>query len=174
MNEVFRCTARSKRSGERCKKAAMRGRNVCMFHGGKTPRGVASGSFKTGRYSQHLPTRLAARYCEAQNDQKLLDLHEEIALIDARIADMLDGLTGDTARDNEKWGCVMELIEQRRRTVESECRHMQQLGQFVAIDQVMTLAGALLAAVKQHVDDKEVLRLIAADFSRLTDGGQDN
>ena len=29
-----RCNARSKRSGEQCCKAAMRGKNVCRMHGG--------------------------------------------------------------------------------------------------------------------------------------------
>lgn len=29
-----RCNARSKRSGEQCRKAAMRGKDVCRMHGG--------------------------------------------------------------------------------------------------------------------------------------------
>jgi hypothetical protein len=46
MNTVFvtaggkiackRCTAKSKRSGEQCKKPAMRGKAVCDFHGGRS------------------------------------------------------------------------------------------------------------------------------------------
>ena len=32
--EVPRCQARSKRSGEQCRKAAMRGKSVCRTHGG--------------------------------------------------------------------------------------------------------------------------------------------
>lgn len=31
-----RCTAKSKRSGEQCKKPAMRGKAVCDFHGGRS------------------------------------------------------------------------------------------------------------------------------------------
>ena len=42
--EVARCQAKSKRSGEQCRKAAMRGKKVCRTHGGastgpKTPEG---------------------------------------------------------------------------------------------------------------------------------------
>ena len=42
--EVARCRAKSKRSGEQCRKAAMRGKKVCRTHGGastgpKTPEG---------------------------------------------------------------------------------------------------------------------------------------
>lgn len=45
--EVLRCQACSKRSGEQCRKAAMRGKRVCRTHGGastgpKTKAGRAS------------------------------------------------------------------------------------------------------------------------------------
>ncbi len=51
------CTATSKRTGERCRKSAMLGRTVCLAHGGRTPRGVASPHFKHGRHSKQLPFR---------------------------------------------------------------------------------------------------------------------
>lgn len=37
MDDARRCTARSKRSGERCKRAAIVGGTVCSAHGGKAP-----------------------------------------------------------------------------------------------------------------------------------------
>ena len=55
-----RCTAMSKRSGEQCKKPAMRGKAVCDFHGGrstgpKTEAGKArqrAALTKTGAYTK--------------------------------------------------------------------------------------------------------------------------
>lgn len=55
-----RCTAKSKRSGEQCKKPAMRGKAVCDFHGGrstgpKTEAGKAkqrAAVLKTGNYTK--------------------------------------------------------------------------------------------------------------------------
>ena len=49
-----RCHAKSKRSGERCKAPAVRGWNVCRFHGarGGAPEGEANGAWKHGRYSK--------------------------------------------------------------------------------------------------------------------------
>lgn len=41
MDEARRCTAKSKRSGERCKRAAVVGLTVCSMHGAKSPRAVA-------------------------------------------------------------------------------------------------------------------------------------
>lgn len=37
MDDDRRCTAKSKRSQQRCKRAAIRGGNVCATHGGKAP-----------------------------------------------------------------------------------------------------------------------------------------
>ena len=49
-----RCTATSKRTRQRCKAPAVRGWNVCRFHGagGGAPKGKANGAWKHGHYSQ--------------------------------------------------------------------------------------------------------------------------
>jgi hypothetical protein len=49
-----RCSATSKRTGERCKAPAVRGWNVCRFHGarGGAPKGEANGSYKHGLHTQ--------------------------------------------------------------------------------------------------------------------------
>ena len=39
---AFRCQALSKRSKQQCKKAASKGKRVCMFHGGKSTGPVTS------------------------------------------------------------------------------------------------------------------------------------
>jgi hypothetical protein len=83
------CTGISKRTGKPCGEQPMRGRDVCYHHGAMTPRGIASPHTITGRYSKHLPTRMAARYQEAQADPELLVLRDEIALLDSRLADVL-------------------------------------------------------------------------------------
>ena len=40
---ALRCQALSKRSKQQCKKAASKGKRVCMFHGGKSTGPVTSG-----------------------------------------------------------------------------------------------------------------------------------
>jgi hypothetical protein len=49
-----RCSATSKRTGERCKAPAVRGWTVCRFHGarGGAPKGEANGSYKHGLHTQ--------------------------------------------------------------------------------------------------------------------------
>lgn len=73
----------------------------CYKHGGATPRGIDSPHLKHGRYSRDIPTRLAARYEEAQRDPTLLTLDQDIALIDARLADVLSRV--DTGESGALW-----------------------------------------------------------------------
>lgn len=96
---MAQCTAKSKQSGERCKRGSTPGMTVCYIHGGKSRRGIASGTFKDGRRSKDLPTRLAARYDASRKDPDLLNLTDEIAMTDAFIADATKGLDhGESGR----------------------------------------------------------------------------
>jgi hypothetical protein len=85
----MRCRAKAKHSQERCRQAVVPGMEVCYYHGGKSPRGPASPHFRTGRYSKFLPARMRARYEAAERDPALTSLHSELALVDARLLDLL-------------------------------------------------------------------------------------
>lgn len=67
----------------------MTGSTVCYMHGGKSPKGIASPSFRHGRYSKYLPARLAERYDDARNDPDALALKDERALLEARLTEVL-------------------------------------------------------------------------------------
>ena len=56
MQKAPRCRAHSKRTRERCRAPAVRGWNVCRFHGagGGAPRGPAHGNYKHGGRSKEL------------------------------------------------------------------------------------------------------------------------
>src|SRR5688500_13133655 len=84
-----KCTARSKqRGGAPCDAWAMKGRTVCITHGGRSRLGPGSGLYKDGRYSKFLPARMAADYQAAKDDSKLLELRDNIATVDARLIDL--------------------------------------------------------------------------------------
>ncbi len=93
------CGAKT-RAGAQCQNASM-SNGRCRMHGGSTPTGVALPQTKHGRYSKHLPTRLAGAYAEAQADGRLLELRDDIALIDARLQDVLGRV--DTGESGEVW-----------------------------------------------------------------------
>lgn len=69
----------------------------CYLHGGKSLVGPASPQYVNGRYSKHLPTRIAAAYRDAQADPDLISVRDEIALVDARTNEVLSRLDSKEA-----------------------------------------------------------------------------
>lgn len=170
---MAQCTARSKRSGIQCKRLAAVGRTTCAMHGGKTPLGPASPSFKTGRYSKLLPTRLAATYEAGRQDPELLALADEIALTDARLTETLDGWTDAKPLTAEAWRDASSMIEQRRRLCESEGRRMLAMQQMITAQEAHVLIGRIIGIVTTHVTDRAILARIAADVAGLVGRADD-
>lgn len=73
------------RLGKPCRRAVVPGRNRCRFHGGLVARGLANPQTITGRYSQDMPTRMLARYEDAQKDREALSIRNEIDYVTALI-----------------------------------------------------------------------------------------
>ncbi|HEX8219765.1 MAG TPA: HGGxSTG domain-containing protein [Chloroflexia bacterium] len=99
------------RSGKPCESRPMpNGR--CRMHGGSSPSGIASATFKTGIHSKDLPTRLLKRYSDALANEAFLSLQSDIALLDVRIGELLQRLdTGET-------GAVWKELKEAWRSVE--------------------------------------------------------
>ena len=84
--EVARCRAKSKRSGEQCRKAAMRGKKVCRTHGGastgpKTPEGrqrCAEAKTVHGRETRAIRSKRDAKLKELRDLERMM---EDIGLI---------------------------------------------------------------------------------------------
>lgn len=89
------CGAKTK-AGTPCQRAPM-ANGRCSRHGGKTLRGIASPTFKHGRASKYMPTRLLGKYEEAMKDPELLNLRSDIAVVEARLAELMETLsTGES------------------------------------------------------------------------------
>jgi hypothetical protein len=97
----MQCHAMSKQRRARCRQPVVPGKDVCYYHGGKTPQGPALPQFKTGRYSKCLPARLLAGYRAAERDPELTQLRSDIALVDARMMDLLSRV--DTGEAGAVW-----------------------------------------------------------------------
>ena len=102
------CGART-RSGGRCKRPGNGAGGRCSLHGGKSLTGVASPTFKSGRYSKYLPQNLLGRYHEAAGDPELLAGREEVALLDVRIAAALKGLA--LGESGAQWTAVRAAFD---------------------------------------------------------------
>lgn len=84
----------------------------CRYHGGKSLSGIASPTFKTGRYSKYLPERMLARYKQAASDPELLAMRSDIALLDARLSDVLGRV--DTGEAGALWRAAREMYADAR------------------------------------------------------------
>jgi hypothetical protein len=121
-----RCTAKSKTTGQQCRQSALTGSTKCHYHGGATPRGEASPHWRSGRHARHLPERLLARYAEAEADPKMLEQRDELALIDARIADLLS--IADTGESGQAWRAMRDLWRQAAGNPEARDDLLRQIG----------------------------------------------
>lgn len=105
----MQCTAKSKRTGERCKSKAVTGREVCRMHGGKSLAGIASPTFKTGRWSKHLPQGLLDAHNDIQNDPEIMSVRQDIQLLDALLVMNLKKL--DTNESGEAWNIMRKAVD---------------------------------------------------------------
>lgn len=114
----MRCTAKSKQSGEQCKRHAKPGSTKCKIHGGDTPVGIASTHFKTGKYSKHLPQGLLDIYNDVQSDENLLSVRGDVELLDVLIRAKLVNL--DTGESAAHWDALLKNIIKARKAYKSE------------------------------------------------------
>jgi len=148
----------------------MRGRTVCLAHGGRTPRGAASPHFKTGRYSRSLPGHLVADYERALHDPKLLSLRNEIAVNEAMLVTVLQQL-GDAPNEPAKDRCIFRQITRhidlKRRLVESEVRHMVLAREMMTAEEAMALVRSVFGIVQRYIPDPSDRQAIADELSAL-------
>ena len=91
--QAWMCGAQLRnKPGRFCKVRKMKGRNRCRIHGGTTPVGIQAQSFTHGRYSKYMPTGFLARYEASLADPEILSLKSEIAISQARVAELLQNL----------------------------------------------------------------------------------
>jgi len=137
----------------------------CRFHGGRSPRGIAAGSYKHGRYSKDLPTRLAARAEEAIQNPALLEFREDIALLDARLGELLKRV--DSGESGQLW-----------RNLRGAWRRFEKAWKSTDVEQIATAIEELGAVIRAGSSDyaawgdiRSVLeqrrRLVESEHKRL-------
>lgn len=92
------CETTARGDGLPCERSRVAGRDHCVVHGGHIPAGVENGRFTHGRYSQFITLPALNERVEALvNDPELTSLRANLALVDARIAQLLERIDGASA-----------------------------------------------------------------------------
>jgi hypothetical protein len=119
-----------------------------------------------------VPGHLVALHEQALRDPTLLSLRDEIALVDTIIGESLAQLTEDMPWADERkcFHQVRRLIEQRRKLVESEVRHIVLAREVLTTDEAMALVHAMVAIVTKYVPDPKDRAAIAEELNNLING----
>ena len=122
-----RCTAKAKSSGERCKKWANNGWNVCRFHGAGSKSKPGGRPIEHGRYAEAFKGKLKDKFIAANQDPYPLDLLPELAVQRTLLNDYVGRfeagmiLTGKDLRiisdlTNDVVGTAAKIINARNQT----------------------------------------------------------
>ncbi len=97
------------------------GEGRCRQHGGNYPRGVAHPMYnptKRRSWASALPSRVGEAFEASLNDPEYLRLKQEIALVDARIKDLLSGLSKDAEAASVRVPELRDSLQKTLRRVE--------------------------------------------------------
>ena len=149
--EKVLCGARLRgKPGQFCKKSPLQGRNRCRLHGGASPRGVDSPNWRGRGYSRDIPSRYLARLDQILEDPELAGMRQELALIDARMGELLSRLDdGDT---KEAWARVEEVMNSLDDAIEAKPIEGEDPYEML-LERGRKIAGILHTTVQEHRAD---------------------
>ena len=118
----------------------------CYNHGGPTPKGRDSPSWKHGRYSKYIPGNLQGRYAAAISDPNLLSHDDEIALIQSRLSSLLEKII--SAPDS---GATWRELKKHMAKFDSEQRQAQRLDEGDAQQKHLSNAALALEQMRMMI-----------------------
>jgi hypothetical protein len=170
------CGARLRGQGERTCRAIPMENGRCRLHGGASLKGVASGTFVSGRYSKYLGRHRRAYEELIKDEEKLLDLREHIAAMDVvaqRAAERAAALDTPDFRGN-----VKELVAEMEEAFDNhdadalkraflDLKSLSQRGG--SEDAALTTLGNALDRVAKRVESAWKLKISAQGMASQAD-----
>lgn len=131
------------------------GEGPCQYHGGKTPRGAASPTFKHGRYSRHwasVGAKMESAISDLASDPDYLHLRRHIATVDALFLQELAAM--EDANGGGGWDKARSLtVDMRMAIAGGNVAGIQK-----ALKQLQTLADSGVRRDKSLVRVQSLLR----------------
>ena len=104
-------------------------------------------------------------YEQARDDSGLIELRDEIALLRARITDLLG--SDQDATDGEAWSQVIDTADVVRKLVSEERKRIEAGQQMMSAERVMATLNVILEVLREHVAPP-VLALVSQEIARRT------
>lgn len=95
-------------------------------------------------------------YGKNQVDGTAIDLNE--------VQDRLDRILANAENERKRWSEIYDVIDFRRKLVESEHRRMLDSQKMVTEKEFMTMIAFLLNIIKKHIHDQSLLNTISAEI----------
>lgn len=153
------CTAKSKRTGLQCQHAAMHGKDKCYHHGG-------AAVIKHGLYSKYRKTVNADRIEANLQDENLLNLRNQIALIVTLIQNYLEKF-----EEMPKELRVMESLASMAEKVSSMAERLHRIENGdtlnINIKEFKVIVIQIQTIISKHIPDPEVRNRIAEDLKAI-------
>ncbi len=83
------------------------------------------------------------------------------------VLDTLESLVKDVISSTRLWEEMGTWIDRRQRLTDSEIRHMIQSQTMISVQEMTVLVGGILRVLRDRIDDRKLLGLIAEDVGRL-------
>ena len=114
---------------------------------------------------EHAPDRMKALYGlwdELKTARRRKDQNEEAAVMG-----MMDAEFEAVYHDYESWAQMIEVLDLRRKMVDSEVRVIKEMKAFLSAEMAYKLVAKLLAVCIRLIKDPKLLRQINYEFSRI-------
>jgi len=153
-----RCGAKTRQkepdgTPKRCSQPGDGAGGRCRYHGGRSLSGPANAAWRHGGRSKHLPAKAAERFLEGMQDKNLMRLRQDVALVEMLITGLSAKLPRAGAPSERIERRLVNLIDQRRRLIESEHRRLDTLRQNVSLAQFLATMRIVAEIIREFVEE---------------------
>ncbi len=163
LSKRIRCNGMSRQTGFRCANYAVPGRNYCKYHGGH------AGGYDPIKYAGVIKSaKLRDRYLELAKDTNLTDMKDDLALLKAMMMTLAERFLTDEGEAEigvDKMQAISSLVRDIRNLVKVMTDTEVKRKYLVSLDDIESVTQSMLDALKKHIKDPEVVRLIIADVT---------
>ena len=149
------------RTGQ-CINISTEGSNFCLVHGGN--KAVEAAEAKKLR--NYRIQRYNIRLGELRSSNHIKDLRDEVAILRILLEEKMNLITNSNQLALQT-GAISDLVVKIEKVVTSCQRLEEKTGIMLDKNRVVQMAEQIIAIITKHIEDTEVLELLADEFEKI-------